>query len=134
MPQTLSRTDDLVINRLVPFREKIVNTLREKHPQTFKIIEAVLAGQDNKVGMQVLEGGRVAGEYTFNLQGIRIERTDTGRLDSGIHHPFLGLVKPYFILESSTIERFLGDEASILADPFAAAGKYFPDITIKFLK
>lgn len=134
MQQTMDRIDDLVINRMVPMREKIVNALREKHPQIFKVIEAVLAGQDNKIGLQVLEGGRVAGEYTFNLDGIRIKRTDPGRLDSGIHHPFLGLVKPYFIVESSTLEKFLGDEASIMADPFAAAGKYFPDITVKFLK
>jgi hypothetical protein len=134
MQQTLDRIDDLVINRMVPMRERIVAALREKHPQILKVVEAVLAGQDNKVGMQVLEGGRVAGEYTFSLDGIRIKRTEAGRLDSGIHHPFLGLVKPYFIIESSTIEKFLGDEASIVADPFATAGKYFPDITIKFLK
>lgn len=134
MQQTMTKIDDLVINRMVPMREKIVAVLREKHPQIFKVIEAVLAGQDNKIGLQVLEGGRVAGEYTFNLEGISIKRTDAGRLGSAIHHPFLGLLRPYFIIESSTIEKFLGDEASIMADPFAAAGKYFPDITIKFLK
>lgn len=134
MPQTLDKVDDLVVNRLVPFREKIVAALRDKHPHIFRIIEAFLTGHENKVGLQVLEGGRVAGEYTLVLDGIRIMRAEPGRLDSGIHHPFLGLVKPYGVVERSAIEKMLGDEATFMADPFAAAAKYMPEITIKFLR
>lgn len=125
--------DKLVTDRLVPFRERLLDAFKERHPYLLSVLQAVLAERENKAGMQVVENGRVVGEYTFRLIGVKIVGTEAGKLDSGIQHPFLGLIKPYVIIEREAIEKLLNDEAALTAD-FAAVAKYFPDMTIKFLK
>jgi hypothetical protein len=126
--------DQLIYDRLIPFRERIIKKVSEKHPQIMHMVNAMLTGRENKVGLQVMENGRVAGEYTFHLSGINITRTDAGKLDSGLHHPFLGLIKPYIAVERSTLEAIIADEASIGADPLAAVARHLPGVTFKFMR
>ncbi|WP_425059310.1 hypothetical protein SCACP_39940 [Sporomusa carbonis] len=129
----MTETDRLITERVLPFREKILEIVKEKHPYIYSVANAVLSGNKNMVGLQVTQGGRLIGEYTFHLDGMHIERVDTGKLDSGLHHPFLGLVKPYAIIERSAIERILADE-NFSTQLFGAITTYLPDITIKFLR
>ncbi len=129
----MSDTDRLITEQVVPFREQILDILKEKHPYFYSVANSVFAGRKIMAGLQVTQDGQVVGEYTFHLDGLHIESVDTGKLDSGVHHPFIGLVKPYGVMEKSVIERFVSDEG-VTTDLMNALVKYLPDITIKFLR
>lgn len=126
--------DVLVKEKLAPLRERIIDTFVEKHPHIFSAVNGMLGvHQDNQVGMQVTEGGRVVGEYTFHLKGVRIADIESGKLNSEIHHPFLGVLKPYASIERKALENMIADENDFHHDLIGAARKYLPDVTLKFL-
>ena len=125
--------DKLIIEQFVPFRERVLTAVREKHPYLLSMINAFLANKENRVGLQVTENGQVTGQYTFFLTGIHVVKTESGKLESEVHHPFMGVIRPYVLIERSIIERMISDEASFSADVFATLPKYLPELTIKFL-
>ncbi|TWH48404.1 hypothetical protein [Sporomusa sp. KB1] len=129
----MTETDIFIKEKVVPFREKILSIVKEKHPYLYSVADSLLAGRKNKVGLQVTRDGEVIGEYTFHLEGLRVESVDTGQLDSGIHHPLLGLVKPYGVIEINAIERIVNDE-ELTTELISAFARYLPDITVKFLR
>lgn len=129
----MTDVDKLIVEQLVPFREKILDIVKEKHPYVYSFANTIFEGRKSMVGLQVTEDSRVVGEYTFHLTGIRIESVDTGKLDSGVNHPFLGMVKPYGVLEKRVIEKVVTDTA-IADDLRSALLSYLPDITIRFLR
>ncbi|HWR43068.1 hypothetical protein [Sporomusa sp.] len=129
----MTDTDNLIKEKVLPFREKILGVVKEKHPHMYAVANGILSGRKNKAGLQVTQDGKVVGEYTFHLDGIHIESVECGKLDSEIHHPFLGVVKPYGVLEKSAIEKMLEDEG-FSNEMFSALVKYLPDVTIKFLR
>jgi hypothetical protein len=129
----MTDVDRLITEQLVPFREKILDAVKEKHPYIYSFANNIFEGRKSMVGLQVNEDGKVVGEYTFHLNGIRIEGVDTGKLDSGINHPFLGMVKPYGIVEKSLLEKVIADHG-IADDLQNALHSYLPDITIRFLR
>jgi hypothetical protein len=124
--------DMLIVNRLVPFRRQIIETIKGKHPHIVSMLEAVLSEKRSQVGFRVLEDGKVAGIYTFHLDGIHIVDTEAGKLYAEVHHPMLGVIKPYVEIERKALEKMVADE-EFTREPFAAAAKYLPGITIKFL-
>ncbi|MDT8902820.1 hypothetical protein [Anaeroselena agilis] len=134
MQATMSEIDRLVIEGLVPFRNRLTATFRDKHPYLFGMASAAMAGKESKFGVQVTEGGRVAGEYTLHVSGVEITHAEPGRLESGVQLPYVGTIKPYMVIERSSLERIIGDEAAIMADPFPAMLKHLPDMTVKFLR
>lgn len=133
MQASLSDVDRLIIDGLVPFRNKLTGVFRDKYPILFGAANAAFAGRMNKFGVQVTEGGRVVGEYTLHMSGVEITRAEPGKLESGVQFPGVGTVKPYIVVERSTLEKLLGDEAAIMADMFPAVLKHMPGLTIKFL-
>jgi hypothetical protein len=128
----MSDVDVLVTEKLVAFRKQILEVLKEKHPYMIGIAESAMGGRKNKFGMLVTENGKVAGEYTFLVDGINIESVEAGVLDSAVKHPFLGEIKPYAVMERTDIEAMIGDE-EFLTDTFAAVKKLLPKTTLKFL-
>jgi hypothetical protein len=132
--QVMTDLDGLVTERFVRFRERIIEALRSKHPHMLAIVEAVLGGKQNRIGIQVTEDGKVAGQYTFTLNGVHIVSTETGKLDSEVHHPMLGVVKPYVVVERASLEKMLGDEASFADNLFGTLPKYLPELSIKFMR
>lgn len=129
----MSDLDKLVIDQFVPFRERVLEAMKAKHPYLLSMLNAVMANKENRVGMMVTENGQSAGDYTFYLTGVHVVKTDSGKLDSEVHHPFLGVIKPYVIVERASIEKMLGDEASFTADLFATIPRYLPELTVKFM-
>lgn len=71
--------DKLIIEQFVPFRERVLDGVREKHPYLLSMINAFLANKENRVGLQVAENGEIIGQYTFYLTGIHIVKTKIGR-------------------------------------------------------
>lgn len=136
MPQSPVETDldTLVGERFVAFRRKLIHTFSENHPHIFAIVKSVLSDRQSKIGMQVLEKGQIAGNYTINLQGIDISEVQSGALVSDIHHPLLGTIKPYLVIERMTLEQLIADEEAFTKDIFTAFTKYLPEITLKFLR
>lgn len=128
----MSELDVLVKDKLVPFRKEIIEAMREKHADFIGIVESAMAGRENKFGLMVTENGRIAGEYTFIVNGIDIERVETGVLESEIRHPLLGGIKPYAVIEKNDIELVI-ENKEFLTDTFAAAKKFLPKMTLKFL-
>ncbi|WP_347491311.1 hypothetical protein [Desulfoscipio sp. XC116] len=129
----MSELDTLIKEKLVPMRKRILDSLIQKHPHIFGMLNNCFLDKRNKVGMQVTENGTVIGEYTFILNGLDIGDVQIGMAASEIHHP-MGVIKPYAIVEKRALEEMLNDEQKFTAEPFAALQKYMPDITIKFLR
>ena len=85
------------------------------------------------VGIQVTEDGNVVGKYTLMMDGINVIEAKSGVLDSALHHPLLGIVKPYVTVERSVIEKMVKDE-QLKKEVFASIANYLPDITVRFLR
>lgn len=125
--------DKFIEQQVVPFHRQNVEALIKKHPHIINIINTVLANKENRAAIQVIESGKVIGEYTLHLDGLFIVKVDFGKLASQIHHPFLGVIKPYVVVERAVLEKILADKSSYLNEPFSAVVPYLPDLTIKFL-
>lgn len=124
--------DKLIKEDLIQFRKKVLEAAQERHPNIFAVVDKVLSDKENKIGMQVTENSKVVGDFTFILKGIHISSVESGKLISEIHHPFLGVIKPYVIIEKSQIEQLIADQG-LLNNLTAAISKYLPSVTIKFL-
>ncbi len=133
MQATFNDVDKLVMEGLVPFRNRLTGAFREKHPYLIGMASAALAGKTNRMGVRVTAGGRVAGEYTLHVQGIELTHAEPGKLESGIELPYAGTIRPFIVIERGDLERMLGDEAAIMADPIPQMLKYLPALTVKFL-
>ena len=125
--------DALIQDELVNFRRELIGCFKIQHPHIFSILERVFAGHKNMVGIQVTEAGSVVGKYTLMMDGINVVEAKSGTLDSALHHPLLGVVKPYVTIERSVIENLVKDE-QFKKEMFTSIAKYLPDITIKFLR
>ena len=101
--------DKLVKERFVPFRGRLTEIFRSKHPYMLSFLQAVMGEKRSKVGLRITEGGQTAGEYTFHLTGINITGVEGGKLESAVEHPFLGLVRPYVTIERAALERLIDD-------------------------
>jgi hypothetical protein len=133
-PITTTDVDALVKNEFVPFRERLTEALSKKHPQLFSVINALFTHQQgNKFGLQVTENGRIIGEYGLNFNGAEITDVTSGKLDSEVHHPFWGTIKPYVSIERAALEKMIADENNLLNDYVPNVIKYLPVLTIKFL-
>lgn len=126
--------DLLIGEKILPLRERIIEVLSQKHPQLFSMINGMMAGKENKVGMQVSENGQIIGNYTFYLNGIHISRFESDNLSSEISHPLFGTIKPYAIIEKRVLEKMLDDEETFKNDLFSTIPQYLPECTIKFMK
>ncbi len=129
----MTDVDKFVKEQLIPFRVKALEIFSQKHPHIYSMINTFLAGKQNHMGIQISDNNKIVGEYTFHLEGVNIATVDYGKLSSEIHHPFLGIVKPYAIIERSALEQIIYD-AELLKEPFTAIPQYLPAITIKFLR
>lgn len=127
----MSTVDNLIIEQFVPFRQKLIENLRTKHPHILSIMDNIFSGKKNRFGLQVTENGKTIGEFTFHLNGINIEETTSGKLLPELSHPFLGVIKPYIVVEKKALENLMQDEA-FSHDPLSTFGKHLPDITFKF--
>ncbi|MCE5287453.1 MAG: hypothetical protein LLG02_16640 [Pelosinus sp.] len=125
--------DVLIKEELVNFRKEVLGCLKEQHPHVFGILDRVLSGRKNMVGLKVLEADITIGNYTFILNGIDITEVKSGILESEVHHPFLGVIKPYVTIERNAIETMIKDE-QFKKEPFSTLTKYLPDLTFKFLR
>lgn len=124
--------DKLIMEEFVQFREKIVDSVQSSHPHMFMAINTILSNKKNKIGLQVIEEGKAIGEYTFILNGVRVASVDKGRLLSEIHHPVLGVIRPYVVAERIHLEKMM-KEQGFLNDLLATIPKYLPGLTIKFM-
>ncbi|MBP2625352.1 MAG: hypothetical protein H6Q68_63 [Firmicutes bacterium] len=127
----MSAVDNLIKEQFVPFRQKVIETLRTKHPHILPIVDRVLSGKKNRIGLQVTENGNIIGEFTFHLNGINIEETKSDNLSPEFNHPFLGMIKPYIVVEKKALESIIQDEA-FSHEPLSTFGKHLPNIIVKF--
>lgn len=128
----MSETDKFIQEELVPFYKRAFDAFKENHHGIYSVLSSFLAGSKNHMGMRVTENERVLGEYTVYLDGTNFSHIDNGVLSSEIHTPF-GMIRPYIILEKSTLEKMIEDEPNFIKDPFGTKMKYYRDITVKFL-
>ena len=129
----MNELDVLIKDKLVPLRERILESFSQKHPHIKSMMNCVMSGKKNKVGMVVTENGQVAGEYTFHTEGVHVASVESGVLSSEINHPFMGVIRPYAIVERATLEKMLDDEKRFEDNLLATAMGYIPEVTLKFL-
>lgn len=124
--------DTLIQEDLVSLRCSLISYFKTQHPQIFMILERIFEGTKNKVGLQVTENDKMVGQYTFILDGINVVEVKSGVLESELHHPFLGVVKPLAIIERTSIEKMIQDE-QFQKELFPTLAKHLPNITVKFM-
>lgn len=126
--------DGFIKEGFLPFRGRVMEAIAKKYPHVFSMIDTMLSGNNNMVGMEVTgEGGRVEGQYTFILNGAQVSGVESGVLKSEIHHPFFGTLKPYVTIKESALEEITEDEESFIKEPFSTIKKYLPQFEIKFM-
>ena len=128
----MSETDKFMQEEFLPFCKRVLDAFEQNHPMLHAAFNRFMSGT-NLMGMRLTDHGNVLGDYTLVLEDAKISRIYNGVLSSEIHSPF-GAVKPYYILEKSAVEKMIQDEPDFIAHPFATKFKYYPEITIKFLK
>lgn len=125
--------DTLIQDDLVNFRRSLLEAFKVQHPHLFSILDRLVAGRENRVGIEVLEEGKVAGKYTLLMDGVHVIEAKSGILDSAFKHPLLGTIKPYVVVERTVIEQLVKDE-NFKKAIFSSLANYLPDLTIKFLR
>lgn len=128
----MTDTDKFMQEEFLAFCKRVMNAFEQNHPTLQAAFSRFISGT-NYMGIRLTEHGNVLGDYTLVLENAKFSRIDSGVLSSEIHTPF-GVIKPYYILEKSTVEKMIQDEPDFIAHPFATKFKYYPEITIKFLK
>ncbi len=128
----MKEVDILVKERLVPFREKLLETFAKQHPVIYTAAKTFFAGRTSRIGFQVTVDHYIVGTYTFVLNGLNIVKTEVGVLDPYLEYPLLGIVKPYALMEQRDIEKLLGDSNFITQDVIKTGLKYLAGVTIKF--
>lgn len=125
--------NQLMQEEFLPFYKRAADAFEYNHPALYSVINSFMVGKQNQIGLRITENERVLGDYTLYLDGAKIARLDNGVLAPQVHTPF-GNIKPYVILEKSTVQRMIEDEQNFIENPFATKLKYIPETTIKFLK
>ena len=74
----MNELDVMIKDNLVPLRERILESFSQKHPNIKSMMNCVMSGKKNKIGMVVTENGQTAGEYTFNTEGVHVTSVDCG--------------------------------------------------------
>lgn len=128
----MTETDKFVQERFMPFYQRVLDAFKHNHQTLFSLVNSFLSGKKNQIGIRLTEDDKTIGEYTLHLTGASISHLDSNILASEVNTPF-GVVRPYIILEKSTVERMIADEQNFIKDPFGTKMKYFRDTTIKFL-
>lgn len=127
----MSELDKFIQEELMPFYKRTFNAFKQNHHALYSLVNSFFAGKHNYVGMRITENEKLLGEYTVHLDGASISHIESG-LSSEIHTPF-GIIRPYVILEKSTLEKVLQDEPNFIKDPIKTKLKYYRYMTIKFL-
>lgn len=129
----MTDADKLMQEALMPFYKRTFEAFIKNHSSLYSIVEKLLSNKKNHIGLRITSNESTIGEYTLHFHGAAIAELESGVLSSEVHTPF-GTIKPYVILEKSTVEKIIADEANFIKDPIATKMKYVPDMTIKFLK
>lgn len=129
----MAEADKLMQEELMPFYKRTFEAFIKNHSSLYSIVEKILSDKKNHIGLRITSNGSTIGEYTLHFNGTTISDLESGVLSSEFHTPF-GTIKPYVIMEKSTVEKIIADEANFIKDPIATKMKYVPDMTIKFLK
>lgn len=124
--------DKLIKEDFVQFSEKVIDGIKARHPHMFALINAFLSGKDSQIGIQIVEDGKFAGEYTFSLKGVRITSIDSGNLRSEFNAMVMNSIRPYVVVELRLLETMIKDQG-FFNDVSLTIPKYLPGLTVKFV-
>lgn len=127
----MNDTDKFIYEELLPFYKRAFDAFWQGHHAFSSVLNSFLSGKKIRAGMRVTANENFLGDYTIHLDGANISHIDNG-LSPEIHTPF-GIIRPYIIIEKSTLEKMILDEPNFITDPFTTKFKYYRDVTIKFL-
>ncbi|MCC5466934.1 hypothetical protein [Pelosinus baikalensis] len=129
----MADADKLMQEEFMPFYKRTFEAFINNHSSLYSIAEKIMSDKKNHIGICITLNESTIGEYTVYFNGATISHLEAGALSSEIHTPF-GIVKPYVILEKSTVENMIADEPNFIKDPITTKMKYVHNVTIKFLK
>ena len=128
----MSCTDDFMQNEFLSFYRRAFAAFAQNHSALYATFTHLIP-KNFRFGMHLTDHDKLLGDYTIVLNEGKNPHIENGSLSSEIHTPF-GVIKPYYIVEKSTLERMIQDEPAFIAHPFATKIKYLSEITIKFQK
>ena len=128
----MKEMDDLIKQKVLPFREKMLKKFAEQHAVIYTAISTFLGKKRNKVGLQVTAENYIVGSYTFVLEGVNIVEAFVDTLEPAFEVPLLGSLKMYAVMEKKDIEKMLADKDFETGDILTIAMQYLPSVTIKF--
>jgi hypothetical protein len=129
----MNDTDKFMQEEFMPFYKRVLDAFQQNHHTFYAVLNAFLSGKKNHIGMRITAQGNILGDYTIYLDGANVSHLENGLLASEVHTPF-GIMRPYVILEKSSVEKMIRDEPDFIKDPFATKLKYAHETTVKFLK
>lgn len=128
----MSGTDNFMQTEFLSFYQRVLAAFEKNHAALFAAYRHLVPTQ-LKFGIRLVDNETVLGDYTLELDNGKIRSIENGVLAAELHTPF-GVVKPYYIIEKSTVEKMIQDEQAFISHPFATKFKYLPEVTIKFQK
>lgn len=120
----------LVNQKLVPFKERNLILFSEKFPILYTALCKLLDGRTFKIGFQITENNIVVGTYTLTVNGVHIVHIEAGSLEPELSLPWIGIIKPYVIMEKKDFEESLEETDSFSIEILK---KYLPKIIFRFL-
>lgn len=124
----MNNTDKFMQERLMPFCKHTFDAFKQNHHSIYSVINSFLSEKKSQIGMRITANESFLGEYTLHLDGANVSHLENGVLSSEIHTPF-GIIRPYVILEKSTVEKMIQDEPNFIKDPFTTKLKYYRYMT-----
>ena len=128
----MNSIDDFMQTEFFSFYQRAIAAFQKNHGAIFATFSHLMP-EKIKMGMRITDHGTPIGDYTLILEKGKIAQIQNGILDAEFNTPF-GVIKPYYMIEKSCLEKMIQDEQAFLDHPFATKIKYIPDITIKFLR
>ncbi|GEM_PF-2745854 len=129
----MNHADKFIQDEFFPFYKRVLEAFKKSHPKLFAVLDLFLSGKKNNIGIRLTENEIAVGEYTLYLEGVGLSHIENGVLASEVRTPF-GIIRPYTILEKSTLQKMIYDEPQFVKDPFKTKMKYADEFTVKFLK
>ncbi len=130
----MSQLDFLIEEKLIPMRKRILETIQTKHATFYTIINTLLTGKEQIVGLVITEQGQELATYNIYTDGLQISKVEKGILQPKVSLPVLGEIRPVAVMEQRDLENLIADEEDFQQDLSKTLQKHLPAMHIHFMQ
>ena len=99
----MSDIDNFMQTEFLSFYQRVLAAFEKNHAALFTAYRHLVPAK-LRFGMRLVDNATILGDYTLELDKGKIRCIENGVLAAELHTPF-GIVKPYYIIEKSTVEK-----------------------------